>query len=293
MSTKIEKTLPVRCGRCGGDTYHPSVAAVRFCFNGGAAEVVTRTGSNVATDFNAPFVRPTPNQLKYVKALLNQRGLIYLPGIETISKTSISEKISRLRTAVNGEWIGKDYAGTEIPAYCESPECLGTAAWWMNRIGTQYPTAHCDDHKRVLSVDADNKTSFSALRMAEQKDAEVSALSAPKAKGKGFNPETLEDGFYVRDDNVYKVVVAHYGSGRKYAKVLDKDTGEWEMAREAIRNLRPEHKMSLQQALEVAKAQATNPESRLYGRCFKCGRVLTLEESIARFMGQTCADSFA
>lgn len=117
-------------------------------------------------------------------------------------------------------------------------------------------------------------------------------VTVPSPSAPGFDPQSLEDGFYVYQDDVYKVIIAHHGSGRKYAKVLDKKSGEWDMARSAVRNLRPEHMMTLPQALEVAKAQATNPESRLYGRCFKCGKVLTKEESIARFMGDRCAGSF-
>jgi uncharacterized protein DUF6011 len=118
-------------------------------------------------------------------------------------------------------------------------------------------------------------------------------------KRPAFDPETLEDGFYALPDSeneslpaVYKVIVAVHGSGRKYAKQLNTDTGEWDMARGAIRRLRPEHKMTLAQALEVAKAVSSNPESRLYGRCFKCGLPLTKEESIGRMMGDICAGKF-
>jgi hypothetical protein len=114
----------------------------------------------------------------------------------------------------------------------------------------------------------------------------------PRARAPRFDAQTLEDGFYVRDGVVYKVIVAVHGSGRKYAKMLDHN-GEWQMAQGAIGNLRPEHKMTLAQALETAHRHATNVESRLYGRCFICGRTLTREESIDRMMGPVCAGKFA
>lgn len=112
-------------------------------------------------------------------------------------------------------------------------------------------------------------------------------------KGSDFDPETLEDGFYFNGGSVYKVIVAVHGSGRKYAKRLEEETGSWEMAPGAVRTLRPEMKLTLEDALKVAKVVATNPQSQLYGRCFKCGRVLTDEDSIERFMGPVCAESFA
>lgn len=112
-----------------------------------------------------------------------------------------------------------------------------------------------------------------------------------EAKASAFDPETLEDGFYMMDDKVYKVIVAVHGSGRKYAKQLD-DKGRWQMSPGSVRLLRPENKMTLDQALEVAKHVATDVNGALYGRCFRCGRELTDEDSIERFMGPVCAAKF-
>lgn len=129
---------------------------------------------------------------------------------------------------------------------------------------------------------------------------EIRARNAKKAPA--FDTETLEDGFYALPDpapgasaafTVYKVVVAIHGSGRKYAKRLDTATGEWERAPGSIRKLRPEMRMTLREALVVAKIVATNVEGRLYGRCFVCGRLLTKEDSIDRMMGDVCAGKFA
>ena len=48
----------------------------------------------------------------------------------------------------------------------------------------------------------------------------------------------------------------------------------------AILMLRPEERMTMEQAARFGK---------LYGRCVRCGKVLTLEESIERAMGRVCA----
>src|SRR5690554_6938476 len=85
----------------------------------------------------------------------------------------------------------------------------------------------------------------------------------------------LEDGMYVLDGVIYKVQHAVHGSGRQYAKrLVPNSPGErasFEYAPGMVRKLRPEHRMSLDQAKEFGA---------LYGTCCQCGRVLTNEDSI-------------
>lgn len=111
------------------------------------------------------------------------------------------------------------------------------------------------------------------------------------AKPAPFNPEKLEDGIYVRCGEVYKVIVAVHGSGKKYAKKLSSD-GTWGFAPGVVRLIRPEHKMTLEQALKVGKIHSTNVDGRLYGRCFVCGRTLTDETSIEKGIGPVCEEGF-
>lgn len=133
----------------------------------------------------------------------------------------------------------------------------------------------------------------------EAEDGESLAPSKPRdyvdpraTAERPFDSETLEDGFYVYNGIVYKVIRAVVqGSGRKYAKKLQTD-GRWAFARGLVKHLRPEHKMTLRQALETAHLHATSVDSRLYGRCFVCGRTLTREDSIERMMGPVCAGKF-
>jgi hypothetical protein len=119
-----------------------------------------------------------------------------------------------------------------------------------------------------------------------------SVIDAPKIEKPAATKVELEDGMYrvALDDShemkIYKVQHAVHGSGRQYAKVLVQyDDGSWgfEIARGVIFKLRPEHKMSLEDAKKFGA---------LYGTCCVCGRTLTNEESIEAGIGPICASKF-
>jgi len=101
------------------------------------------------------------------------------------------------------------------------------------------------------------------------------------------------EGIYRKSGTIYKVQIAHHGSGQAYAKrlvetgVKDPKTGKnkwrWEMARGFVFELRPEHALTRDQAAEFGK---------LYGVCCVCGTILTDEKSIEAGIGPICADKF-
>lgn len=109
----------------------------------------------------------------------------------------------------------------------------------------------------------------------------------------GAAPEVVEVGegmFVDPDGTIYKVQVAHHGSGQLYAKQLIKlDEPKIVRGKEvgygfvyvpgAIRRLRPEWKMTRDEAAAWGK---------LYGYCVRCGTILTLEESQDRGLGRVC-----
>lgn len=99
---------------------------------------------------------------------------------------------------------------------------------------------------------------------------------------KAAMPE-LEDGMYVLDSVIFKVQHAVHGSGKQYAKRLvpgaPGERATFEYAPGVVNRLRPEHRMTMDQAREWGA---------LYGTCVRCGRVLTREDSIERMMGSTC-----
>lgn len=112
----------------------------------------------------------------------------------------------------------------------------------------------------------------------------------------------LEDGVYKLDGNVVRVYHTVHGSNQQVAgywvPATDADgqpimverkgktyqNGDWDYRGKApLRRITPEHKMPVAEAEEFGQ---------VYGRCCKCGRVLTLKVSIDRGLGSVCAGWF-
>jgi hypothetical protein len=92
----------------------------------------------------------------------------------------------------------------------------------------------------------------------------------------------LEPGYYaLNEEEIYEVVLSK--AGRKYAKLLNWDTGRWNYEAGAITKLKPTMRMKLEQAAKYGKAT---------GRCLVCGRELTNPESIELGIGPICASRF-
>jgi len=99
---------------------------------------------------------------------------------------------------------------------------------------------------------------------------------APQGRSQGT---AAEEGVYVLDGKVYKVVLAVHGSGRPYAKVLTKDDG-FTIARGMVYRLGNARRLTVDEARKYGA---------LYGRCAVCGATLTDEESMAQGIGPVCA----
>lgn len=100
------------------------------------------------------------------------------------------------------------------------------------------------------------------------------------------NDSSVEEGFYVLDQDVYKVQVAVHGNGRKYCKILVVEEGgkgrfvyDASLTRGVMSKLTPAHLLTR----ETAKALGA-----LYGVCVRCGAILTEDDSIDRMMGPVC-----
>lgn len=124
----------------------------------------------------------------------------------------------------------------------------------------------------------------------------VAPAAAGKAPARHNAPEVEADGMYRHPEtgDIYKVQIAHHGSGKLYAKILVKldepeiKRGkeahyEFVMARGAIMTLKPEWRLTREDAAEFG---------HLYGCCIRCGAVLTDEASIERGIGPDCAKKF-
>lgn len=136
------------------------------------------------------------------------------------------------------------------------------------KIGNMY--AACQNIKREL----DN-----AKKDMEYTEVKV-ALTAAKP-----TQEALEEGMYKFNDVIYKVQLSRYGSGHFYAKKLVQHGDKWsfEYAQGDIRFIRPEHRMTLEEAKKFGQVTGT---------CCVCGRVLNNEASIAAGIGPICAQKF-
>lgn len=284
-----ETSTPIKCGKAHG--YHASIADVRKCYNGEEVDLVDvgKTPSGVDSS--------TLKQVKYATDLLSDAlsfqgtHVATSKPLEAYGRREISELIAML----NGKKGGRISAET------------------MHNFGLRFvadgeslapgkPRDYTDPKAREgyvkvpgldIWVPANGRSVFDDVDEVDASPAAIqNAINVHQSDIGRFDPETLEDGFYVLNGVVYKVIVAVHASGRKYAKQLDVD-GSWNRAPGAIRRLRPKHKMTLTQALEVAKRYATDMSSELYGRCFVCGRTLTDEDSIERMMGRVCAGKFA
>jgi len=91
----------------------------------------------------------------------------------------------------------------------------------------------------------------------------------------------LEPGFYQTDyDHIYKVVISQKGFAYALLLVAEQHGHGWEYAAGAVKNIKPEHRMSLEDAKRFGRES---------GRCMVCGRELTNPESIEAGIGPVCA----
>jgi len=104
----------------------------------------------------------------------------------------------------------------------------------------------------------------------------------------------MKEGMWKIGERVFKVQIAHHGSGRLYCKELlveeDVPGGEqyshyWEMRSGFMPTLRRE---GAQMTLEEAKKFGA-----LYGFCCNCGKILTNEKSIELGIGPVCRGRFS
>lgn len=88
-------------------------------------------------------------------------------------------------------------------------------------------------------------------------------------------------GFYLVNAGAFKVKKS--SKGHLYAMKLDTETGKFEYDKGAIFNLRPETRMTKEQAAEYG---------RRTGVCMICNRTLTDPNSIAQGIGPICIKGF-
>lgn len=200
-------------------------------------------------------------QVRFIKTLMSERDmskLVRLPGSEDVENMS-------LRGA--RDLIERLLACPELP---KAKKAVRPATEKM----VSYVTSLLSERECSETVDLNNLSFDDARRLIDM------LKSAPRKTVKTIEVELVEAGMYLVDGTVYKVQRAMHGSGNLYAKVLNTETGSFSYAPGAIRQIRAEHRMTLDMAKEFGA---------LYGMCCRCGRTLTDETSIEAGIGPYCA----
>lgn len=152
------------------------------------------------------------------------------------------------------------------------------------RASATWGTKYFRLSERQVAVVLASKAREAKWALERELDAELAAAAAYENRDRLPAPppaKVTEDGIYrTPDGTVVKVQIAVHGSGNLYGKRLDLDTGEFVYEAGLLKLLRPEYRLSREEAGALGK---------LYGRCMVCGRTLTDEYSIANGIGPVCA----
>lgn len=265
---------------------------------------VARGGSQGDTRTAKPEPKPTPGELRFIERLLAERELIEVIGGVNLNKVLIEKyhagTISKRQARELGDWLKRcPYKGQQATAERPAtPRQLENVV----REGARRQVAGSGAERVaeiVRKATANEPVSFNDASFAL--DVLFASKFAPRDRRPAQDQE-IEEGFYARTETVdgqakrvfYKVQIAHHGSGRPYAKRLEVwDEGErdasgkvvspadvsWEIARGVVFQLKPEQKLSLEEAAAFGQ---------LYGVCCCCATVLTDERSIAEGIGPIC-----
>jgi hypothetical protein len=183
---------------------------------------------------------------------------------EEISRDAASALIDAMKSVVYGPKSDKD---EEIVRYVTAP-----------MVGFLRKLLADRDHNETIDLTALELLPFQVGRDMIDRLKQLDYKANVKATQDWVDPE---EGLYVVDGVVYKVQRAvAQGSGAKYAKVMDKETGTFSyVGKKPFALLTADNKMTLEQAGAYGK---------LYGRCIRCQRDLTDEFSIANGLGKIC-----
>jgi hypothetical protein len=259
------------------------------------------TGGDTRTAKAEP--KPTPGELGFIKRLLAERELIEVIGGVNLNKVLIEKyragTISKRQARELGDWLKRcPYKGQASAVRPATPKQRENVV----REGARRQVAGSGAERVAEIVRAATEgepVSFDDASFAL--DVLFASKFAPRDR-RPASDQVAEEGFYARTETVdgqtkrvfYKVQVAHHGSGRPYAKRLEVwDEGErdasgkvispadvsWEIARGVVFQLKPEQKLSLEEAAAFGQ---------LYGVCCCCATILTDERSIAEGIGPIC-----
>lgn len=124
----------------------------------------------------------------------------------------------------------------------------------------------------LAAIVSDEIDSMKATISAIRDTLRAARRYAPTSTG----TQLVADRLYEVDGEIYRTFTSR-STGNLYAKIWT-DEG-WEYAAGAIRHIRPEHRMTVERAIEL---------SVRFTRCIRCGADLTAAESVERGIGPVC-----
>ena len=260
------RALSWPCPSCYPDTEHPApiarVVSERTLPSGGGAST-TRTSSTPDT--------PSEKQHRFmVKLLCERTGCTP----EVAEQTAAAVPTKRAASVLIENLLAAPIAPTTDTT---TPTAAPAANVRSNRYAA--PCATCSVQVAEGAGALTNEGGRWVTRHLDGACPTPTAAAAPTSSPAGVS----EDGMYRSPDGtIWKVQVAHHGTGNLYAKrlVVEDGHGEFVYAAGAVRTLHPEWKLTLDEAKSFGK---------LYGVCCCCARVLTDEHSIAEGIGPVCA----
>jgi len=278
--------MQVKCGNHGTTTYHNSVAEVKDCYRqaalpqepsaSGAQEDVLRA---LASTLARPGAndRATLKQVRYVRSLLETREIPQ-------SLQGWADEVANALGSEDLDWgnDGDGNSGMDVPTTL-TKRSASVAIDRLTRLG----------HKQVQvqesPVEAQARLVQAASREAVRRSARVDR------DGIYRNPDTGEI-FMVQCNRASgdgrrlyaKQMYLEGQTGREVSRgILDVSPAEaarmsiaWSYVPRLIEKINPSWRMTMAEAERFGA---------LYGRCLRCSRVLTKEESISRSMGPVCA----
>lgn len=275
----VERVLEITGGRAKRAAVSRTAGDDEVRDNRPAAGSVARNQFGTFTVHEA-----TEGQMRFIKRLLNERE---------VPTTRLGAMEQRIKTYHAGT-INKKAASSLIEWLLGLPETQATAV--SNRASEKqvaFLSSLVESRNLNNIADPEGLKQDLAAGTISKRDAST-MIEFLKGQPRVQVAEVeLEAGMYYREDTneILKVYRAVHGSGKMVAKVLvleegpgaESNSGRFEYKGLASRFVKPEHRMTLEQAKAFGA---------IYGVCCQCGRTLTDEGSIEAGIGPVCARKF-
>jgi hypothetical protein len=291
--------MSIRCGSCKGR--HETVAEVRNCAGSPAPTLALPALNDAEFERVAAGIREMeedgilPRSRRPYTAEDAKRDLVKATAPQSIMRELLGGKPAQpaaraVRLSPNGLAMPEEYQGSpkQFDYLHSLLEELGRLEGYKWEMMTSVRKASMEIETLKDRV-RDNRRLALAEGRAPAKAVKQTVTGQVSQDGIYRNPETGE---------LFKVQVAHHGSGHLYAKqaflsTLEGDLAEipldgdrrltdrigWDYKPGLLNKIKPEWRVTREEAVAFGA---------LYGECIRCGRTLTNEDSIEAAIGPVC-----